>query len=101
MNPAKMYKIEVDQEVYEFLKKSAEPFIDTNPNRVLRRLLPLETGHMFMITVCCLNMILIRIAGQKKIHSPEFPEMELLLLESGTRDLLEAEDFGTEVSTYI
>ncbi len=42
MNLVKMCKIEVDQEVYEFLKKSAEPFVDTNPNSVLRRLLPLE-----------------------------------------------------------
>ena len=42
MNPVKMWKIEVDQEVYEFLKRSAEPFVETNPNSVLRRLLPLE-----------------------------------------------------------
>ena len=31
-------KIEIDQEVFEFLKSQAEPFIDT-PNEVLRRLL--------------------------------------------------------------
>lgn len=35
----KMYKIEIDEEVYNFLKKKAEPFVDTNPNNVLRRLL--------------------------------------------------------------
>jgi len=35
----KMYKIEIDEEVYNFLKKKAEPFVDTNPNSVLRRLL--------------------------------------------------------------
>lgn len=44
MNPVKMYKIEVDQEVYDFLKKNAEPFVDINPNSVLRRFLPLETN---------------------------------------------------------
>lgn len=31
-------KIEIDQEVFEFLKSQAEPFVDT-PNDVLRRLL--------------------------------------------------------------
>ncbi len=35
----KMYKIEVDEEVYNFLRKKAEPFLDINPNSVLRRLL--------------------------------------------------------------
>jgi negative regulator of replication initiation len=35
----KMYKIEVDEEVYNFLKKKADPFVDINPNSVLRRLL--------------------------------------------------------------
>lgn len=35
----KMYKIEIDEEVYNFLKKKAEPFVDINPNSVLRRLL--------------------------------------------------------------
>ena len=35
----KMYKIEVDEEVYNFLKKKADPFVDTSPNSVLRRLL--------------------------------------------------------------
>ena len=44
MNPVKMYKIEVDQEVYDFLKKNAEPFVDVNPNNVLRRFLPLENN---------------------------------------------------------
>ena len=42
MNPAKMYKIEVDQKVYDFLKKNAEPFVDINPNNVLRHFLPLK-----------------------------------------------------------
>ena len=41
MNISKMYQIEVDGEVYNFLKKSAEPFEDT-PNSVLRRYLPLN-----------------------------------------------------------
>jgi len=44
MNTLKMYKIEVDEEVYDFLKRSAEPFVDTNPNSVLRRFLPLKTN---------------------------------------------------------
>jgi len=35
----KTYKIEIDEEVYNFLKEKADPFIDINPNRVLRRLL--------------------------------------------------------------
>lgn len=35
----KMYKIEIDEEIYDFLKRKAEPFVDTNPNSVLRRLL--------------------------------------------------------------
>ena len=35
----KMYKIEVDEEVYNFLKKKADPFVDISPNSVLRRLL--------------------------------------------------------------
>ena len=35
----KMYKIEIDEEVYNILKQKAEPFIDVNPNSVLRRLL--------------------------------------------------------------
>lgn len=33
-----MKKIEIDQEIFEFLKTKAEPFVDT-PNDVLRRLL--------------------------------------------------------------
>ncbi len=32
----KYYKIEVDEEVFEYLKNKAEPFVDT-PNSVLRR----------------------------------------------------------------
>lgn len=43
MNAAKMYKIEVDEEVYNFLKTNAEPFVDINPNSVLRHFLPLDT----------------------------------------------------------
>jgi len=43
MSVNKMYKIEVDEEVYNFLKKNAEPFVDINPNSVLRRFLPLDT----------------------------------------------------------
>lgn len=35
----KMYEIEIDEEVYNLLKKKAEPFVDINPNSVLRRLL--------------------------------------------------------------
>ncbi|MFC1962874.1 hypothetical protein ACFLWB_02625 [Chloroflexota bacterium] len=41
MNPLKMHAIEVDEEVYSFLKNQAEPFRDT-PNSVLRRFLPLK-----------------------------------------------------------
>jgi len=40
MRILKMYQIEVDSEVYAFLKNNAEPFEDT-PNSVLRRFLPL------------------------------------------------------------
>ncbi len=43
MNQAKMYKIEVDEEVYDFMKNHAEPFKDT-PNSVLRGYLPLKNG---------------------------------------------------------
>ena len=35
----KTYKIEIDEEVYNLLKEKAEPFVDVNPNGVLRRLL--------------------------------------------------------------
>jgi len=35
----KMYKIEIDEEVYNLLKERAEPFVDIDPNSVLRRLL--------------------------------------------------------------
>ncbi|HJX68601.1 MAG TPA: hypothetical protein VJ406_00035 [Dehalococcoidia bacterium] len=35
----KMYKIEIDEEVYNLLKEKAEPFVDIDPNSVLRRLL--------------------------------------------------------------
>ena len=38
-NAVKMYKIEIDEEVYNLLKEKAEPFIDINPNSLLRRLL--------------------------------------------------------------
>ena len=38
MDNMKMYQIEVDEEVYNFLKQNAEPFKDT-PNTVLRKLL--------------------------------------------------------------
>jgi len=34
-----MPTIEIDQEVFEFLEQNAQPFVDTNPNDVLRRLL--------------------------------------------------------------
>jgi len=40
-SPIKMHQIEVDEEVYNFLKHHAEPFKDT-PNSVLRRFLPLK-----------------------------------------------------------
>lgn len=45
MNPTRMYQIEVDEEVYNFLKQHAEPFEDT-PNGVLRRLLPLKSDEV-------------------------------------------------------
>ena len=45
MNPTRMYQIEVDEEVYNFLKQHAEPFEDT-PNRVLRRFLPLKSDEV-------------------------------------------------------
>ena len=35
----KMFKIEVDEEVYQALKARAEPFEDTTPNSVLRKIL--------------------------------------------------------------
>jgi hypothetical protein len=38
------YKIDVDEEIWRFLKKRAEPFEDT-PNSVLRRILLEESGH--------------------------------------------------------
>jgi len=34
-----LYTIKIDAEVYEFLKINAEPFLETTPNMVLRRLL--------------------------------------------------------------
>ena len=43
MSYIKTYRIEVDEEVYNLLKEKAEPFIDTSPNSVLRRLLLSET----------------------------------------------------------
>ena len=45
MNSIRMYQIEVDEEVYNFLKQRAEPFKDT-PNSVLRRLLPLNSNKV-------------------------------------------------------
>ena len=51
-----MYKIEVDEGVYQFLKDSAEPFVDTNPNSVLRRLLPLKLDDK-LIKQALLNII--------------------------------------------
>ena len=39
---AKTHTIEVDSEVYEALKREAEPFVDTTPNTVLRRLLSVD-----------------------------------------------------------
>lgn len=36
-----MPKIDIDQEVFEFLQKKAEPFVDT-PNTVLRKILGIE-----------------------------------------------------------
>lgn len=44
-NSTKMYQIEVDDEVYDFLKSHAEPFKDT-PNSVLRRFLPLINNRV-------------------------------------------------------
>jgi len=38
-----VYKVEVDSDVFEYLKQSAEPFVDT-PNSVLRRLLGLGSS---------------------------------------------------------
>lgn len=43
MNPIRMHQIDVDEEVYNFLKQHAEPFKDT-PNSVLRQFLPLKSG---------------------------------------------------------
>ena len=45
MKPIKMHQIEVDEEVYNFLKYHAEPFKDT-PNSVLRRFLPLKSDKV-------------------------------------------------------
>lgn len=61
MNPIRMYQIEVDEEVYNFLKQHAEPFKDT-PNSVLRRFLPLTSGEVG-----------IKDNNGRKI-SPQFPE---------------------------
>jgi negative regulator of replication initiation len=43
MNEKGMHQINVDEEVYAFLKQHAEPFKDT-PNSVIRRFLPLKSG---------------------------------------------------------
>lgn len=40
----KWHKIEVDAEVFEYLKKAAEPFVDT-PNSVLRRELKISSAQ--------------------------------------------------------
>ena len=40
----KWHKIEVDDEVFEYLKAEAEPFVDT-PNSVLRRKLKIPSTH--------------------------------------------------------
>lgn len=45
INLTRIHKIEVDEEVYNFLKQHAEPFKDT-PNSVLRRFLPLRSGKV-------------------------------------------------------
>ena len=45
MSSTRMYGIEVDEEVYDFLKSHAEPFKDT-PNSVLRRFLPLGSDKV-------------------------------------------------------
>lgn len=41
----KMHQIEVDEEVYKFLREHAEPFKDT-PNSVVKRFLPLDGGEV-------------------------------------------------------
>jgi negative regulator of replication initiation len=64
----KMYTIEVDEEVYQFLKDNAEPFIETNPNSVLKRLLPLKTKYT------------LEESGESKIIFPEFPPSVLSAL---------------------
>lgn len=46
--------IRVDDDVYEFLKKSAEPFVDT-PNAVLRRLLGLDAQPESMNGSTCVT----------------------------------------------
>jgi len=61
MNPIKMYQIEVDEEVYNFLKQHAEPFKDT-PNSVLRRFLPFKS-----------DTIEIKDNDVRKVF-PQFPE---------------------------
>ncbi len=50
METDRMHKIEVDKEVYDFLKKNAEPFVD-NPNKVLRRLLSLGKTKSKPLTI--------------------------------------------------
>jgi len=61
MNPIRMYQIDVDEEVYNFLKQHAEPFKDT-PNSVLRQFLPLTSSEVG-----------IKDNNGRKI-SPQFPE---------------------------
>ena len=41
-----MRRIEVDGEVFEELKKRAEPFVDTSPNDVLRKILGLRSKDL-------------------------------------------------------
>lgn len=40
-----MKTIDIDDDVYEFLAKNARPFLDTDPNSVLRRLLGFSAGE--------------------------------------------------------
>ncbi len=49
MNAIKMHQIEIDEEVYSYLKQQAEPFVD-NPNMVFRRLLLLNNNKALKFT---------------------------------------------------
>ena len=85
MNIDKMHQIEVDGEVYDFLKKNAEPFVDT-PNKVLRRFLPLHN---------------IETESQRKDDIPEFrpgvPEALAQILQ--VMYLVKNKDFGRVQAT--